>query len=70
MGLFFAKDRKNAIFVSMSEKATIYWAKAQENLESAVLLLAEGKYNACTNRAYYGGTASLGYGSFAGRLYG
>lgn len=40
-------------FASMNERASIYWAKAQENLESAALLLAERKYNACTNRAYY-----------------
>jgi uncharacterized protein (UPF0332 family) len=37
----------------MSQKATIYWTKAQENLASAELLLANGRYNACANRAYY-----------------
>lgn len=37
----------------MSEKAVIYWTKAQENLESAELLLANDRYNACANRAYY-----------------
>jgi uncharacterized protein (UPF0332 family) len=37
----------------MSEKAAIYWTKEQENLESAELLLANGRYNACANRAYY-----------------
>jgi uncharacterized protein (UPF0332 family) len=36
----------------MSEKATIYWAKAQENLESAELLLAQSRYDACASRAY------------------